>query len=42
MEVNKIYCGDCRELLKDMPDESVQCLVTSPPYYSMRDDGLDC
>lgn len=27
-----IHAGDCRDLLKDIPDESVQLIVTSPPY----------
>ncbi len=37
LEVNKIYCGDCLELLKEIPDESVDCVITSPPYYGLRD-----
>jgi DNA modification methylase len=41
VEVNKIYCGDCREVLRGMPDESVHCVVTSPPYYSLRDYGVE-
>lgn len=28
--------GDCRELLPTLPDRSVQCIVTSPPYYGLR------
>lgn len=35
-----IRVGDCRELLKAMPDESVHCVVTSPPYYGLRDYGV--
>lgn len=31
--------GDCRERLKDLPDSSVQCVVTSPPYFGLRDYG---
>ena len=31
-----IRVGDCRELLKAMPAESVQCVVTSPPYWGLR------
>ena len=31
-----IRAGDCRELLKAMPAESVQCVVTSPPYWGLR------
>jgi len=32
MELNKIYCGDCLEVMKDFPDESIDVIVTSPPY----------
>lgn len=35
-----ILQGDCRELLKTGPDESVQCCVTSPPYWGLRDYGV--
>lgn len=31
--------GDARELLCELPDESVQCIVTSPPYWGLRDYG---
>lgn len=30
---NRIICGDCLEVMKDIPDKSVDCIVTSPPYY---------
>lgn len=39
--VNKIYCGDCAEILKQLPDNSINCCVTSPPYYGLRDYGVD-
>lgn len=39
MEVNKIYNTDCLEGLKTLPDESVNCCVTSPPYFGLRDYG---
>ena len=29
--------GDCRKMLRGIPDESVQCCVTSPPYFGLRD-----
>lgn len=29
---NKIICGDCLEIMKDIPDKSVDLVVTSPPY----------
>jgi len=32
LELNKIYCGDCLEKLKDIPDNSVDSCVTDPPY----------
>ena len=39
MELNKIYLGDNIETLKTLPDESVDCCITSPPYYALRDYG---
>jgi DNA modification methylase len=35
-----ILKGDCREVLRTLPDESVQCIVTSPPYWGLRDYGV--
>lgn len=32
LELNKIYCGDCLELMKQIPDKSIDLVVTSPPY----------
>lgn len=32
--------GDCREVLRTLPDESVHCCVTSPPYFGLRDYGM--
>lgn len=32
-----IYLGDVRETLRLIPDRSVQCVVTSPPYWRLRD-----
>ena len=39
MELNKIYQGDSLEVLKTFPDNSINCCVTSPPYYGLRDYG---
>jgi len=39
--IGKIIQGDCREILKQMPEESVQCCITSPPYWGLRDYGLE-
>ena len=35
----QISVGDCIESMRDMPDCSVQCCVTSPPYWGLRDYG---
>lgn len=32
LEVNKIYCGDCRDLMKELPDKSVDFCFADPPY----------
>lgn len=37
----RILQGDCRERLKELPDASVHCVVTSPPYFGLRDYGVD-
>jgi DNA modification methylase len=34
-----IRVGDCRQLMREMADDSVQCCVTSPPYFGLRDYG---
>lgn len=39
MELNKVYCGDSLEIIKTFPDNSIDCVVTSPPYYGLRDYG---
>lgn len=38
---NKIICGDCIEVMKDWPDGSVSCSISSPPYWALRDYGVD-
>ena len=35
-----VFTGDCRAVLRDMPAKSVQCVVTSPPYFGLRDYGV--
>lgn len=37
----EIIQGDCREVLAGMPSESVQMVCTSPPYWGLRDYGLE-
>ena len=36
---NAVIEGDCLEKLKQLPDGIVDCCVTSPPYYGLRDYG---
>ena len=40
MNKNVIYQGDCLEVLRHFPDESINCCVTSSPYYALRDYGI--
>jgi DNA modification methylase len=37
--VYQIHCGDALTVLRTLPADSVQCCVTSPPYWRMRDYG---
>jgi DNA modification methylase len=37
----KILNGDCRDILSQMPNESIHCCVTSPPYFGLRDYGVE-
>jgi len=41
MKINKIYTGDTIDVLKTLPDKSINCCVTSPPYWGLRDYGKD-
>ena len=34
-----VHIGDCRQVLATLPAESVHCVVTSPPYWGLRDYG---
>jgi len=40
MELDVVAEGDCLEWLRSLPGESVQCCVTSPPYWGLRDYGV--
>jgi DNA modification methylase len=37
----EILTGDCRDLLPLLPDNSIACCITSPPYLGLRDYGCD-
>lgn len=37
----RVLIGDCIEHMRQLPAQSVHCCVTSPPYYGLRDYGVD-
>lgn len=39
--INKIICGDSFNTLKTLPDASIDCVVTSPPYWALRQYGTN-
>ena len=41
MEINKIYQGDTFSVLKSWPDEFIDLVITSPPYFGLRNYGVD-
>ena len=46
VELNKIYCEDCIEFLNKLDDNSLDCIITSPPYnfgkdYNEYNDKVD-
>lgn len=41
LELNTIYNESCLTTLERMPDESIDCVVTSPPYYGLRSYGTE-
>lgn len=41
MEDSRVFEGDALSVLSRLPSESVQCAVTSPPYWGLRDYGIN-
>ena len=37
----QVHCGDAKQVLATMPDGEFSCVVTSPPYYSLRDYDVE-
>jgi len=37
--INQILCGDNINLIKEIDDDSINLVITSPPYYQQRDNG---
>src|ERR1035437_10184734 len=38
--LNRVHNVDCMEFVKKLPDNSINCVITSPPYYQLRDYGF--
>lgn len=41
LPINKIICGDALSVLKTFPNEFINCVATSPPYFALRDYGIE-
>ena len=41
MKLNHVYQGDCLEVMKQFPDKCIDMVITSPPYFNLRDYGAD-
>ena len=41
MQIDKIYNEPCLDTLKRMPNDFLDCVITSPPYWQLRDYGYD-
>ena len=43
MKINHCYQGDCRDVMRQLIDAriKVQCIITSPPYWGLRDYGVN-
>ena len=39
LEIDRIYCGDCLDLMREMPDKGVDLVLTDPPYGIGMDGG---
>ncbi|WP_395602158.1 site-specific DNA-methyltransferase [Pseudomonas sp. A1230] len=40
-EQHRILVGDCIDMMRTLPDQSIQTCITSPPYFGLRDYGVD-
>lgn len=38
--INQVICGDNLAIMKEIPDESIDMVLTSPPYWGLRDYGI--
>jgi site-specific DNA-methyltransferase (cytosine-N4-specific) len=40
-EACEIIVGDCRKVIAKLPEQIFQCAITSPPYWGLRDYGIE-
>lgn len=40
MQSNKIYCGDCIELMKEIESDSIDLIIADPPYNVSRENNF--
>jgi DNA modification methylase len=41
LQINRVHQGDCLQLLKQIDDNSIDMCITSPPYWALRNYGVD-
>ena len=41
LPINQIICGDALTMLKEIPSGAVNCCISSPPYWALRDYGIE-
>lgn len=41
MQLDTIVCADALDFVRSLPDESVHCAIASPPYFNLRDYGVE-
>lgn len=41
LELNKLYCGDCFRLMQDIPDKSIDMILSDPPYACLNKFNKD-
>ncbi|MES9748868.1 hypothetical protein ABWK35_17205 [Bacillus safensis] len=40
MDLNQILQGDCIKVVQSLPSNTIQAVITSPPYWGLRDYGM--
>ena len=41
LPINEVICGEASEVMAGLPDGCADCVVTSPPYWGLRDYKVD-